>query len=383
MFVSKIVFWSAILLFLSTWVLYVGFLYIIRTVFKSFSDNSFVCDHRLSVSFIVAAHNEEDVIGKRIENLVSLDYPKDLMEIIVGSDGSRDSTNDVVRQLALEDERIILLTFPNQEGRAYIHNWCISVAKGDIIIFTDAETEFDLGFVQEIMPNFLDTEVGCVSGRIFYKNQKDSSITEAAGIYWEYEELIRRLESDLGILAFGTGAALAVRREVYEPIGPTEDVDRVTTLNARIKGYKVRYEPKAKAYDYIEADEKSAYNARVRKTARAFRDVLCRLVKINPVKEPGLFLAVFFHKTSRHLTPYYMIFFFILNIFLLGENGIYISIFVLQLIFYCLAFLGFILEKRRLRLLPFYLPYNFVLLNAGRFSGVLKSIFGARVSTYT
>jgi hypothetical protein len=145
----------------------------------------------------------------------------------------------------------------------------------------------------------------------------------------------------------------------------------------------VRYEPKAKAYDYIEADEKNAYNARVRKTARAFRDVVCRLVKINPVKEPGLFLAVFFHKTSRHLTPYYMIFFFVFNIFLLGENGIYISIFVLQLIFYCLAFLGFILEKRRLRLLPFHLPYNFVLLNVGRFSGVLKSIFGARVSTYT
>jgi len=145
----------------------------------------------------------------------------------------------------------------------------------------------------------------------------------------------------------------------------------------------VKYAPLAKLFDYIEVDSKQAHIARIRKTSLAFGDILSQLARINPLKNPMLFLSVFFHKTSRHLTPFYMIIIFILNIFLLNKGKIYLIIFFLQILFYVFAFIGWILEKNAKKIISFYIPYNFVLLNVGRFLGVIESIFGKRTITYT
>jgi len=335
-----------------------------------------------NISFIIAAYNEEKYIENRIINLINLDYPRQNIEIIVVSDGSTDRTNEIVRRIAKENDRVILLDFPQQRGRAFVHNEAVKKAKGNIIVFTDAETEFEKDFLKVVLPHFSDPKVGCVAGRIYYKNKRDSSITESAGIYWRYEDLIRRLESELGILAFGSGAALAVRKELFKPLSLAEDIDRVTPLEVRMAGFRVEYEPKAIAYDYIEEDVKSAHKTRVRKTSRAFKDILRRFVKINLFKDPLFLISVFFHKISRHLTPFYMIGIFILNIFLLNYGRLYTVIFFFQILFYIFAFLGWVLDRMKKKFILFYLPYNFVLINIGRFVGVVKSIFGQETASY-
>ena len=374
-------YWIVIFLLFNTWIFYIILLWLIKLIISN-KNKKIDYSYRPRVSFIIAAHNEEKNIVGRIENLLKINYPRNLIEIIVASDGSTDRTNESVKEISCKNNEVILIPFETQKGRAHIHNESVKRAKGDIVVFTDAETRFESDFLEILIPHFSVQKVGCVSARLYYRNTNQSSITESASIYWKYEELIRKLESDLGILAFGTGAALAIRRKIYKPIGLAEDIDRVATINVKSSGYQVKYEPLARAYDYIESDEKKAHIARVRKTSRAFKDVLLKLLKINPFKNPTLFISVFFHKTSRHLTPFYMICIFILNIILLNKSRIYYIIFLFQMLFYTFALVGWILEKKKKKLMLFVLPYNFVLLNISRFLGVIKSIFGPKITTY-
>ncbi len=377
-----VIYWVSFFLLLYTWIFHLCILGLIKLIRGSQAEK---IDYSYSpvVSFIIAAHNEEKTIARRIENLTNLDYPGNLTEIIVVSDGSTDRTDEIVREISRKNDKVILLSFEQQKGRAYVHNESVKRAKGDIVVFTDAETRFERDFLKILIPHFSNDSVGCVSGRLYYKNVNQSSITKSADMYWKYEGLIRRLASDLGVLAFGTGAGLAIRKSAYTPVKITSGTDYAATLSAKLAGYKVKYEPRAKLYDYIEPDAEQSKLARIRKTSRAFKDVLLKLLKINPFKNPIFFISVFFHKTSRHLTPFYMIIILILNIFLLLSGKIYSAIFLCQALFYAFALVGWISENTKKRFALFYIPYNFVLINIGRFMGVLKSIFGLETTTYT
>jgi biofilm PGA synthesis N-glycosyltransferase PgaC len=188
------------------------------------------------------------------------------------------------------------------------------------------------------------------------------------------------------LLGFGTGAALAMRKDAYVNIMPNEDIDYAATLLAVAKGYYIIYEPKAIAYDYISESFESAFKTRIRQTSRCFKSVLKRLfTKELCLKRFDLFFAALFHKTFRHLTPFFMIFAFVSNVFLLGQHMLYITVFFTQLLFYLLAFTGYISRetyKGRFKVI-FSFPYQFVLYNISRFIGVLKAVFGKEQASYT
>jgi len=374
-------FWLAFFLLLCTWILYPVFLIFIkvsRDVRGPLQDG----EYKPKVCFIIAAYNEEKYIAARIDNILRLNYPRHLLQIIVVSDGSTDRTCAVVEEFSRNNKEVTLLSFADRRGRAFAHNESVKEASTGIVIFTDARTECDRGFLKNLLPHFRDSSVGCVTGRVHYKNTGQSSLIRSAGLYWEYEDLMRRRESDIGLFCFGTGAALAVRKELYSPLGLDEDIDRVVPLEVKMKGYNVIYEPRAKVYDYFESSHRQAYRARVRKTSRAFRDILPRLLRINPLKNPVLFASVFLHKTSRHLSPLYMLGMLVVNLLLVSDGIIYKTFLLMQILFYTFAFIGYMLEKAHRNILLFSLPYNFVLLNFGRFVGVLRSSFGARTITY-
>jgi cellulose synthase/poly-beta-1,6-N-acetylglucosamine synthase-like glycosyltransferase len=380
-FFAILFFWINFSLLTGTWFLY-PLILILLSQFPRSKKRKLALQKKTAVSFVIAAHNEEQVIALRIDNLLQQDYPGNLIEIIVASDGSTDKTDQIVMQKASTDSRISLITIKPQRGRAFVHNQAVQKCQGDIIVFTDSETHFEPDVLKKMIGHFTDPAVGCVSGRIHYRNVKKTSISRSAGLYWEYEELIRRLESKLGVLAFGTGAAIAIRKEIYEPIKLTEDIDRIMTINVKLKGYKVKYDPSAKVYDNIETEIKAAHLARVRKTSRAFRDVLHKLLKINPFKMPSLFFSIFFHKTSRHLTPFYMLFVLMLSFVLLYKGIFFLLVFILQMLFYLLAFIGFLIRKSKKPFFLFSIPYNFVLLNAGRLQGVIQSLTRSEISSY-
>ena len=162
----------------------------------------------------------------------------------------------------------------------------------------------------------------------------------------------------------------------------SEDVDRIIPLRIRTKGFMVEYEGSAVVYDYIETDERSAHRARVRKTRRAFKDVIRALRNIDPTRDGLLFFSVFSHKTSRHLTPFYLVRIFGSSTFLAWKGGFYSWFFFLQGIFCLFAFVGRKLEKPKIKIKVFSLPYNFMLLNVSRLVGVLKAIAGSDVVSW-
>jgi poly-beta-1,6-N-acetyl-D-glucosamine synthase len=374
-------FWISVLGLAIAWVLYPVVVIILSRQFSQDEDKGSCQSFRPSITIIIAAFNEEAAISSRIDNVLSLDGNY-TVDILVGSDGSTDSTVEIVKRLGKPNVHCV--DFQSNRGRASVHNDCARFARGEILVFTDAESRFDKGFLSRIIPHFGDAKVGVVSGRIAYVKEKASCIGEAAGVYWRYEEAIRVAESQLGVLAFGTGAALAIRRELYVPIGRSEDIDYAETLEVRKRGRRICYETDAVCYDKISETTKGAFKTRIRQTSRAFKSIASRVFAPSLISKcPAVFLSAFLHKTLRHVTPFFMLAALVANTFLVTEGGFYQIMYFCQTVFYVAGIAGFFPVFRDRVPSRLLLPYNFVLLNCSRFIGVVHAIVGKEKASYT
>ncbi len=333
-----------------------------------------------SFSVLIAAHNEEARIVARIRNICACDYPEDRLEVVVVSDGSDDNTVRLVREFAQKhDGNIKAINLKPQQGRAQAHNAGVSSCSGDIVVFTDADTEFDWKFLSRIVLPFKDRDVGYASGVLIYRNKNQTSITQSAGLYWRFEYLLRRLETLVGVYVFGSGACCAVRRELFRDVPPTGDVDFTTPLDVVFQGYKCVHVDDAVAYDEMPDNPKREFRARVRMTAKNFHGTITRWGVRGLVQHPIYSLVIFFHKIGRWLTPFAMLAVFISNLFLLQGGLVYQVTFALQMMFYLFAVLGFM----RVPVPLAGQVFSFCLANAGFMIGVLKALVGRVPAAYT
>ncbi|RMH20509.1 MAG: glycosyltransferase [Gammaproteobacteria bacterium] len=332
------------------------------------------------VSILIAAHNEEIRIVSRINNIYACDYPEDLIEVVVVSDGSDDDTVRQVREhVEKHGGKIKVIDLKPQRGRAHAHNVGMSKCSERIVVFTDADTEFERNFLRKIVAPFQDRAVGYASGMLKYRNRDSSDIAQSAGLYWRFEYLLRRLETRLGVYVFGSGACCAVRKELFRDIPASGDVDFTTPLDVVLQGYKCVHVDDAVAYDEMPDNPKREFRARVRMTAKNFHGMITRWGVRGLVQHPIYSLAIFFHKIGRWLTPFAMIVVFISNFFLLQDGVLYQVAVGIQVLFYLLAVLG-------LMKVPVPLAaqvYSFCLANAGFMVGVLKALAGRVPAAYT
>lgn len=375
---AVIVFWTSAFLLFMTWIGYP----MLVIGFASLRPTRARCDAigRLpTFSVIVAAYNEEKNIGSRIRSLL-VEAPNAL-EILIGCDGCTDKTAEIARTFG---GKVRVLEFPTNRGRALVHNDCVAQAKGEVVLFTDAETRFGDGCVEKLLAAFRDPTVGAVSGRIVYVNAAASPIGQSARAYWDLEERLRVAESKLDILGFGTGAVLALRKDLYRPIGATEDIDYAATLDIALGGYRILYEPSALAFDYISESVYGAARTRARQTSRSFLAIGRRLLSQRALGRPGVLLAGLFHKTFRHFTLAFLLGCLLGNVGVLTERGFYFVALVLQVIFYGLAFVGFVLHvsgKGSTRLVN--IPYNFVAQSLFRIVGLFRGLARRGAASYT
>ncbi|MGB0036803.1 MAG: glycosyltransferase, partial [Candidatus Acidiferrales bacterium] len=199
---------------------------------------------RVPISFIVAAHNEESVIEAKIENILASDYPRDLIEILVGSDGSSDRTEEIVRKF--EAQGVGLISFPKQQGKSAMQNGLVAAASGSILIFTDADSLFTCDTLRCLLENFADPRVGLVTAHPQYLNESESSIAENEGLYFRYDGWLRREESARGILAMASGPLFAMRRSLWRPLDRNLGDDFVLPLQVAKAGFRNVLEPRAK-----------------------------------------------------------------------------------------------------------------------------------------
>lgn len=380
---SKIIeinFWSTIFLLFYT---YIGYFVLLKIFANSISkkDEEYNNDNffQPKVSVIIAAYNEEKVIARRIENLLEQDYPKDKMEIIVVSDGSIDRTVEIAKKY--ENRRVKVLDFKQNRGRAAVHNDAVKVANGDIVIFTDADTEFKKDFISQIIKYFKDNSIGCVVGNLVYK-VKQSSISHSEGFYWKFEKKLRKLESNLGLLATATGACMAVRKELWKDLTPIDDSDFTTPLDVIFQGFKVVYAPEAIAYDVPPSSIKGEFKTRVRQTSKNLVGTLRRWGFKGWVKHPFVSWSLLSHKILRWFTPFFMINLFITNLILVHKEGFYQEIFIMQIVFYTLAVCGLIGEIVKIRIPIAQTVFSFCVANIGIAIGVIKGLIGKAPTSY-
>ena len=340
------------------------------------------------VSVIIAAYNEENIIDKKIKNTLKLDYPRDKLEIIVFSDASNDRTDEIVKEY--QDKGVTLLRIKGRKGKTYCQNEAVGMAKGEIIVFSDANSIYRKDSLRKIIRNFSQPEVGCVVGELKYIDKvipENREYEVGENIYWKYETSIKKLESKASSLVGANGAIYAIRKELYVPLPDYAISDFIEPIRIFKKGYKVTYEPEAIAYESLSDDPIKIYRRRVRIVTRTVYSLFFDksfFDLFNPFKYGFFSIQLFSHKILRWFTGLFMMLIFFTNIFLLKEGLIYHTLFLFQILFYLLAIFGFISETYitgktlKLACIIFY----FCLSSIAMLAGIINVILGNEIITW-
>lgn len=376
----EVIFWTGFLLLFYTYLGYALILLLVTTIIKSKTIEYEKTGKLHTVAILIAAYNEEKVIVDKLKNCLALDYPAELLDIYIVSDGSSDRTNDIVRGYAEKDKRIHLLEFP-RTGKSGVLNRAMACIKSEIVVFSDANTEYARDALTYLVKHFAGEKVGCVCGRLIYRNPGEIISGKGENFYWRYETVLKKIESRLGYVAGANGAIYAIKRELFETL-PTGTINDDFTISMRIvqKGFRSVYDENAIAYEDVAPNMESEFKRHVRDGAGHYIAVYHLLGLLNPFL--GIRSLIYWsHRLLRWAAPFILILLFLLNMFLLNEL-LYLSIFILQLGFYLIAVIGLIYVKTNK--LPFfmYVPFYFCNLNLALLIGFLKAVTGRQKMTW-
>lgn len=344
--------------------------------------NLFLSDHKLPhVSFIVSAFNEENVIEKKILNSLEIEYPKEKIEIIVVSDGSTDQTDDIVKSFSKEG--VFLIRVKGREGKTACQNVAVSKAKGDILVFSDANTMYKSDSIKRLVTQLiLNPEVGCVSGELIYKTANN---VEKENMYWKYETGLKRLESNFYSEIGVNGAIYALRKSDYVPLRSDLISDFVEPLEIiRVSKKIVKHCDSALGYETEPSKDIGKSLIRKRRIfVRSIRGLLYEKNLCSPIKYPAISFELISHKVFRWINPIIAVFMMLLPLFNIKTM---LPVFVVEYSILLLAVIGGmnVFDKyyniKIIKLLRF-LNY-FLLLNIADLFGWLDLIMGKKYITW-
>jgi len=327
------------------------------------------------VSLVIAAHNEKDFLPGKIKNARELDYPANKLDLVFVSDGSTDRTNEILRNLEEQNFRALLL--PRREGKANALNQGVALAKCDILIFSDAATLFSPDAIKKLVRHFSDPTVGVVCGALQFYATEESRQTE--GVYWKYESMLRLMEGRLGATLTASGAIYAIRRVCFRDLAKDTIIeDLVIPMHARKEGFRVVYDPEAVAVDFAASSVTGEFTRRVRLALGSFR-ALGDLIR-TPLEGFAL-LAFVSHKLLRWIVPFLLIGTIASNCLLLSSS-LYRALFLVQVLFYLWAAIGYLLERRAKQVRFGLLGYFWLAMNLAFLVGFWRFLFSHRDSTW-
>jgi cellulose synthase/poly-beta-1,6-N-acetylglucosamine synthase-like glycosyltransferase len=294
--------------------------------------------HRASffprVSMLLAIHNEEKTLPRKLLNLAALDYPADLLEVIVVSDGSTDETNNIIRTWQNAGRRAVIL--PEHRGKANALNHGIAEAQGEIICFSDARQIIAPDGLKNLVRNFADPAVGCASGELIIHEEHSVPSSRGVGLYWRLEKNIRNWEGLAGSTVGATGAFYAVRKSLLLPLPEGTILDDVyIPLQVARQNRRVVFDPKAVAWDDFTPSPKQEFRRKVRTLVGNYQ--LLELVPWILTCANPLRLQFICHKLLRLFIPFALVG-ALVSTFVIRQ-GIYEFALYLQIILYALAML--------------------------------------------
>lgn len=288
------------------------------------------------ITLLIAAHDEASVIGDRIENALALDYPRDRLEILVASDGSTDTTADIVRSFAARGVR--LLDYRPNRGKASTLNRAWNEATGDIVMLSDANTQMERPAARRLARWFSDRSVDAVCGRLLLIDPATGRNVDS--VYWRYENFLKSCEARLGALLGANGAIYAVRRAAYVPIPPDTIVDDfVIPLLARItRGRRLVYDAEAVAREETPSGIADEFKRRARIGAGGFQSLRLLWPLLSP-RHGWLAFAFLSHKIARWFCPFFLLALLVANA-ALATHPFYLAALAAQAAFYIAAWAG-------------------------------------------
>jgi cellulose synthase/poly-beta-1,6-N-acetylglucosamine synthase-like glycosyltransferase len=330
------------------------------------------------VSIVFAAHNEAGVIAQKMQNCARLDYPAELLEILVGCDGCTDATALLARIAAPANTSVY--DFPDRSGKPGVLNKLLPRARGEIVVFCDANTEFEPDAIRALVRHFRRPEIGCVCGELRLRARGGQASGEQ--LYWRFETLLKFLESRLNMLVGANGAVFAIRRSLFRPI-PADGIveDFLIAMNVRAAGYRVVYEPEAIAWEEVAPSARHEFRRRVRIGAGNFHALRHTWRMLHP-KAGGVALAFWSHKVCRWLVPLFMATAEISALILSGEP-VYAGAAALGAMLVLLAVLGHRLDLRKRYWAPVSIPYYFLSMNLALLLGLIAFGRGTQSIVWT
>jgi cellulose synthase/poly-beta-1,6-N-acetylglucosamine synthase-like glycosyltransferase len=330
-----------------------------------------------NVSVVIAARNEADVIAARLENLLALDYPRDRLEVLIASDGSDDGTNELVRRYVNGCVRLLEL---GRVGKAAALNEAVASARGDVLVFSDANSMFQPGAVRALVRPLADPRVGGVAGNQVYVSSDagDASVVGEQQ-YWDFDRTLKLAQSAAGSVTGATGAIYAVRRPLFRPIRADVNDDLLTSLRVVAQGYRLVFEPDAVAYERIVESAGQTFSRRVRVMARGLRCVVVMRELLDPRRYGFFSLQLLSHKLLMRTAVIPLALLAVSNALLWNQGLIYRLALIGQAVFYLLGTLGILLADRGFaRWKPFALPAYFSLINAAAAKAIWQLLRGER-----
>lgn len=382
MLIVKIIFWVALCI---VWYSYVGYgilLYIwlrIRRVFKK-STQPILQENQLpEITLLVALYNEADIVERKIENTFQLNYPKEKLRILFVTDGSTDATNHIIQKYP----SIQLLHKPGRSGKVAAINRAMEFVSTPITVFCDANTFLNPEALREIVKHYVHPDVGAVSGEkkvVAQLSDPSQGAMHAAGagegLYWKYESLLKRLDSEFHTVVGAAGELFSLRTPLFIPV--QEDVlldDFIISMNICKDGYRVVYEPKAYACEAPSFNLKEEQKRKIRISAGGIQSILMLLPLLNIFKYGALSFQYISHRVLRWaVCPFLLPLILMLNVILVirDPHPLYVALLVAQAAFYLAAIGGWVFALNNIKVRLLYVPYYFVFMNVSMFLGMKR-----------
>lgn len=380
------IFWICLFLVFYTYLGYglvVVVLVRIKRVLKPTQPSEIPNDTSLpTCTLVIAAYNEVDFIEDKVVNSLQLKYPKDKLKITFVTDGSDDGTPDLLEKM----EGVEVRHSPERKGKIAAINRAMKVVDSDIVVFCDANTQLNQAAILEIAKHYQNPKIGGVSGeKVVLSDEKDSASGAGEGIYWKYESFLKRMDAELCTLVGSAGELFSIRTSLFKPVEADTILDDfMISMRLVQDGYKVEYEPAARASETASQNVKEEFKRKVRIGAGGFQSIVRMAGMLNIFKHGLTSFVYTSHRVMRWaIAPFCLLALLPISI-ALATNGhmIYAVLLAGQLLFYALAMLGWILEQRKLSLKVLFVPMYFTMMNWAVLKGFARFIKGNQSVTW-
>ena len=364
-------FWTCLGFILYTYLIYPFLVNLLAALFQRKTQVAEI-DFPL-VSMVVPAYNEEEVLEDKISNCLAIDYPGEQIEFLFGSDGSSDGTNRILQ--SFDDSRIRPFLFPAREGKSSVLNKLIPEVEGSIVILSDANSIYQPEAVKRLVSYFGDPAVGGVCGRLDLVNISGKPGGKGEGLYWRFEDSIKKAEGTLHSVISANGAIFAVRKDLFDPL-PTKYIqndDFIITLQILRKHKRVIFDPLAVATESTAPDMEGEFTRKIRISSLSFNAIPSILPLLHP-KYGFTALSLFSHKILRWMVPFFGFGMLVSNLLLLNQGGIYPWLLAGQGLVYLGAGLGYLGDRFFGRSGPFIPFYYLAMINLALVMGLWRSL---------